>query len=214
MKKSRLLILLALLSVLTLLITNEWRELRGEPRYKLFVNFDSVSVTPDWPWLTGLYYMLCDDWSAGRFGHALVSNANEFDNRWPEVPAGRCCIEFDDIGYFSDGNEQHIWTQGNIVLHLPREREISSLELQLGRCPGLKAVAIDSHQNPTVQDEFRSSREAPEALVSKHRLFCLPASTTQMKLPFPTGKADLYLIYAPTAANHPGNVSRISITRL
>lgn len=214
MKKSRFLIILALLATIALLISNEWRNLSGEPRYRLFVNFDSVSVTPDWPWLTGLYYMLCDDWTAGRFGHALVSNANEFDNRFPEVPAGHCCIEFTDMGYFSDQNEQHIWTEANLTLHLPRERDASSLVLQLIHCPGLKGIAVDSQQNPAVQDGFLSSCESPEMTVNKHRLFYLPASSAQLKLPFSTGKADIYLIYAPTAENRQGVVSRIGITRL
>ena len=213
MKKSRLLLLLALVAGFGIIISAVWRTISDEPRYKLDVNFFSVSVTPDWPWLTGLYYMISEDWHSGRFGCSLLSNMNEFDNRRPEVPAGSCSIKFTDETWTAQNPLQPIWIEATITLDLPHKREESSLVLHLSHCPGLKAMAVCPQQSPEVEDDFHTARETPEAIVKKHGLFYQPTPSGRQEIPFPEGKANIYLIYCPDAADGHWIALRIGITR-
>ena len=174
--------------VLLVILAALWQTKRQELCYRLCVNFEGVSTTPNWSYLQKLLYLIdYEDWERGRFGWDLMAG-NEFDfNRFPSVPPGPCKIYF--MEPFYTGNE-HM----KIVVDLPRPDSGDEVEVYAEECPGLIAVMADVQCR--VRDLYCCERNMPPAeAADKLGMLYYPAeSGDKVHVPFKDGKLGLHLI--------------------
>ena len=156
-----------------------------EPTYKLDVNFDGVSTTPDWPFVTRIFYELIpEDYGNQRFGLALCAGNEGCMNRTPTVPAGPCEIAFSEVRTTTDSSS--LWLSGKLRLKLPRTKSEKTLRVDAKECPDV--VAIAATDNNRMQDnEIQHSAETDT--------FYTADVSKEIEVPFNEGKATIYLIY-------------------
>ena len=179
--------------VLLVILAALWQTKRQELCYRLCVNFESVSTTPNWSYLQKLLYLIdYEDWERGRFGWDLVAG-NEFDfNRFPSVPPGPCKINFMQVCYYE--NDEMGSERMKIVVDLPRPDSGDEVEVYAEECPGLIAVMADVQCR--VRDLYCCERNLPpaEAADKLGMLYYSAESGDKVHVPFKDGKLGLHLI--------------------
>lgn len=176
--------------VLLVILAALWQTKRQELCYRLCVNFESVSTTPNWSYLQKLLYLIdYEDWERGRFGWDLEAG-NEFDfNRFPSVPPGPCKINFMEPCYTG-------FERMKIVVDLPRPDSGDEVEVYAEDCPGLIAVMADAQCCVRGRDMCGYERNmTPEEVADKWGMLYYPAeSGDKVHVPFKDGKLGLHLI--------------------
>lgn len=160
-----------------------------EPTYRLNVNFEGVSTTPDWPLPTRLLYTLIpEDYANQRFGLALSAGNEGCMNRTPTVPAGPCEIHFSEITTTRDG--RNIWMDGKLRLELPRSENGTVLRVDVKECPGVVGVAASE------KDRLPSDEKSPpwESSAATGTFYTDDVSKV-LEIPFNRGHTTIYLIY-------------------
>lgn len=181
--------------VLLVILAALWQAQRQDLCYRLSVNFDSVSTTPNWSFLQKVLYIIeYENWDKGRFGWELVAGNCEFDfNRFPSVPPGPCKIDFKEMCYYvkthEDGSE-HM----TIVVDLPRPDSGDDLEVYAESCPGLVAVMADAHCRTRDLHDCESIMTPAEAADKLEMLIYPAESGDTLSVPFKDGKLSLHLI--------------------
>ncbi len=161
-----------------------------EPTYRLNVNFEGVSTTPDWPLPTRLLYTLIpEDYANQRFGLALSAGNEGCMNRTPTVPAGPCEIHFSEITTTRDG--RNIWMDGKLRLELPRSENGTVLRVDVKECPSVVGVAASE------KDRLPSDEKSPpwEESSAATGTFYTDDVSKVLEIPFNRGHTTIYLIY-------------------
>lgn len=160
-----------------------------EPMYKLKVNFEGVSTTPDWPLPTRLLYLLIpEDYNNQRFGLALSAGNEGCENRTPTVPAGPCEIDFTEIAY--TGSEKHYRLRGKLRLELPRTKHEQTLRISTKDCPNVAGVIA------TEKDLQQNEAMSPSELAATATgAFYSADVSEEIEIPFNEGRTTIYLVY-------------------
>lgn len=181
--------------VLLVILAALWQTQRQELCYRLCVNFEGVSTTPNWSSLQKLLYLIdYEDRERGRFGWDLVAG-NEFDfNRFPSVPPGPCKINFRELCYYE--NDEMGSERMKIVVDLPLPDSGDEVEVYAEECPGLIAVMADVQCRVRDRDMCGYERNmTPEEVADKWGMLYYPAeSGGKVSVPFKDGKLGLHLI--------------------
>lgn len=181
--------------VLLVILAALWQTQRQELCYRLCVNFEGVSTTPNWSSLQKLLYLIdYEDRERGRFGWDLVAG-NEFDfNRFPSVPPGPCKINFRELCYYE--NDEMGSERMKIVVDLPLPDSGDEVEVYAEECPGLIAVMADVQCRVRDRDMCGYERNmTPEEVADKWGMLYYPAeSGDKVHVPFKDGKLGLHLI--------------------
>ncbi|MBR5213861.1 MAG: hypothetical protein IKV92_06320 [Akkermansia sp.] len=181
--------------MLLVILAALWQTQRQELCYRLCVNFEGVSTTPNWSSLQKLLYLIdYEDRERGRFGWDLVAG-NEFDfNRFPSVPPGPCKINFRELCYYE--NDEMGSERMKIVVDLPLPDSGDEVEVYAEECPGLIAVMADVQCRVRDRDMCGYERNmTPEEVADKWGMLYYPAeSGDKVHVPFKDGKLGLHLI--------------------
>ena len=177
-----------------------------------------VGTTPTWhvsPWQRA-YMLASDDWSAGRFGHRLVANNEEFhQNYFPRVGHGPCAVRF---GYYEGGTKG---IADAFILDLPRDAAAVLRMRMAASSSALGVIVSPGAEGKGACARYAESNLEPRQWCEKEGYLWLPASPGGvLELPVSNGQVTFFLVYCPGLEDDapegisPYNVLPFRVTRM
>lgn len=177
-----------------------------------------VGTTPTWhvsPWQRA-YMLASDDWSAGRFGHRLVANEEEFhQNYFPRVGHGPCAVRFD----YKEGGTKGI--ADAFILDLPRDAAAVLRMRMAASSSALGVIVSHGAERKGAYARYAESNLEPRQWCEKEGYLWLPASPGGvLELPVSNGQVTFFLVYCPGLEDDapegisPYNVLPFRVTRM